>query len=323
MIKQPYQRWTQDTETAFLLALKQTGTVRAAADAVGRCVGSAYKRRQRRAEFRERWDAMVAQWQAQWIEQRGTKIEETAPRERWDGWSAVRKRAFLRALADTGEIQKAAERVGMSRSSVARLKARSPEFAQACEKALRVSLPCLEQIAYERAVEGWDEDVVVRGEVVGTRRRWSERLLADLLKAEQAARKAERVAEAKRGPVEAPASREDMTKVLLKRIEFIEQRRKARARAEAIEAAERWEAFVRAGGFAGMGERDAGKSVAGDRSGPIAAGWFRPASAAAHWPRPASVDRRANAVRRCGRHRDWPCRDGRSAPQHRSPSRRT
>ena len=77
MIKQPYMRWTQDTETAFLLALKATGTVRAAADAVGRCVGSAYKRRQRRPEFRERWDAMVAEWQAQWIEQRGTKVADS------------------------------------------------------------------------------------------------------------------------------------------------------------------------------------------------------------------------------------------------------
>lgn len=264
MIKQPHMRWTQDTETAFLLALKQTGTVRAAADAVGRCVGSAYKRRQRRADFRERWDAMVAEWQAQWIEQRGTRAEDTAPRERWDGWSAVRKRAFLRALADTGEIQKAAERVGMSRSAVTRLKARSPEFADACEAALARSLPSLEQIAYERAVEGWDEDVVVRGEVVGTRRRWSERLLADLLKAEQSARRLERVAEAKREPSDEPVSRTDMVKVLTDRLDLIEKRKKIQAQREAIEAAERWEAFVRAGGFVGMGSGPASGRPRGD-----------------------------------------------------------
>ncbi|ODP36746.1 hypothetical protein BFL28_19705 [Sphingomonas turrisvirgatae] len=43
-----------------------------------------------------------------------------------------------------------------------------------------------------------------------------------------------------------------MTGVLLKRIALIEQRRKASERAAAIEAAERWEAFVRAGGYPGM-----------------------------------------------------------------------
>jgi hypothetical protein len=241
-------RWTQDTETAFLLALKQTGTVRAAADVVGRCVGSAYKRRQRDPEFRGRWEAMVAEWQAQWIEQRGQKIEDTAPRERWDGWSAVRKRAFLRALAETGEIRKAAERVGMSRSAVTRLKARSPEFAAACEAALARSLPAIEQIAYERAVEGWDEDVVVRGEVVGTRRRWSERLLADLLKAELAARRVERVEEAKRAPRERVVSPAEVHRRLNAKLDVLARRRKAERRAEALAGVERWEAQKRAMG---------------------------------------------------------------------------
>ncbi len=242
MIKQPYMRWTQDTETAFLLALRQTGTARAAAEAIGRCAQSAYTRRRRRPEFRERWDAMVAEWQAQWIERRGTKVAETAPRERWDGWSDVRKRAFLRALAETGEIAASADRVGMSRSAVTRLKARDPDFSAACGAALARSLPCLEQVAWERAVEGWDEPIVHGGKVTGTRRRYSETLLRTLLVREQAARQAERVVAAKARTVPDYAAPDETDTALLKALDRIAQGR----RREAIARADAWQDYERA-----------------------------------------------------------------------------
>lgn len=241
-MKQPYMRWTEDTETAFLLALRQTGTVRAAAGAIGRCVGSAYKRRQRRAAFRARWDAMVAEWQAEWIARRGEAAEASGPRERWDGWSAVRKRAFLRALAETGAIAEAAARVGISRSAVSRLKARSPEFAAACEAALARSLPCLEQVAWERAVEGWDEPIVHGGKVTGTRRRYSETLLRALLVREQGARQAERVVAAKARAVPDYAAPDETDAALMKALDAVARRR----RREAVVAAEAWEAYERA-----------------------------------------------------------------------------
>lgn len=259
-MRKPLTRWTADTETAFLLALRKTGGVVAAAAMIGREKGAAYRRRANVPDFAARWDAVLAECRAELAAQDAAN-GEGAGRERfarYDGLSAVRRRAFLRALSETGEIQKACARVGTTQQTIWKMKKRSPEFAAACEKALRISLPCLEQIAYERAVEGWEEEIVVRGEVVGTRRRWSERLLADLLKAEQVARRGERIAEAKRGPVEAATTREDMLSVLTKRIELIERRRKDRARAEALAAAERWEAFVRAGGFPGMGEKREG-----------------------------------------------------------------
>ncbi|MHA6724117.1 hypothetical protein [Sphingomonas sp. RS2018] len=37
----PYTRWTSDTETAFLMALKLTGRVRDAAAAIGRSLATA------------------------------------------------------------------------------------------------------------------------------------------------------------------------------------------------------------------------------------------------------------------------------------------
>ncbi|HEV7288474.1 hypothetical protein [Sphingomonas sp.] len=242
MIKRPYMRWTQDTETAFLLALRQTGTAQAAAAAIGRCAGSAYKRRQREPEFRERWDAMVDAWQADWIAQRGAPPEETGPRERWDGWSAVRKRAFLRALSETGAITEAAQRVGISRSSVTRLKTKSPEFAAACAAALARSLPCLEQVAWERAVEGWDEEIVQGGKVTGTRRRYSETLLRTLLVREQAARQAERVVAAKARTVPDYAAPDETDAALLKALDRIAQGR----RREAVVRADAWQEFERA-----------------------------------------------------------------------------
>lgn len=238
-MKQPFTRWTQDTETAFLLALKQTGTVRAAAAAVGRSMQSAYKRRQRLPDFAQRWEKMLEEWQAQWIAERGQNPKANSPRERWDGWSDVRKRAFLRALSETGEIRAACDRVGMAHSSVYRLKARSPEFAAACEKALARSLPVLQQVAWERAVDGWDEPIVLGGKIVGMRRRYSERLLSDLLRHELAARRAERAAEIKRGPDVPKPTSEETLNVLLARLDKIEKRKKEAAREAELAAAAR------------------------------------------------------------------------------------
>lgn len=242
MTKRPYMWWTQDTETAFLLALRQTGTVRAAAEAIGRSAGAAYKRKKAQPEFSERWDAMVAEWQAEWIERRGVAVGETAPRERWDGWSDVRRRAFLRALAETGEIGTSADRVGMSRSAVTRAKASDPDFAAACAAALARSLPCLEQVAWERAVEGWDEEIVHGGKVTGTRRRYSETLLRTLLVREQAARQAERVVAAKARTVPEYATRDETDTALLKALDRIAQHR----RREAVVRADAWQEFERA-----------------------------------------------------------------------------
>lgn len=247
-MRKPLTRWTRDTETAFLLALRRTGAVEAAAAMIGRERGAAYRRRQRSAGFAARWDATLAEVRAEIAARKAGEGEGHARHARYDGLSAVRKRAFLRALSDTGEIQKACARVGVSQQTVWAVKRRSPEFAAACEKALRISLPCIEQIAYERAVEGWDEDVVVRGEVVGTRRRFSERLLADLLKAELAARRAERVEEVKRGPQRRAISPEEIDARLIRKLDALARRQAAERRAAALAEVERWEAQKRAMG---------------------------------------------------------------------------
>jgi len=248
----PYTRWTADTEIAFLMALKATGTVRKAAEAIGRAVGSAYKRRERHPAFRAKWDAAVAEQQAAWIAAYGVKAERSETRERYDGWSRLRRRAFLRALSETGEVRAACERVGISDTSVYRLRKRSPVFARDFAAALERSVPMIEQVAWERAVEGWEEPIVVRGEVVGTRRRFSEPLLRTLLAQALAERRAEaKAAAGGKGRSRIPvATREETNAALLG---FL-QRFKKKKRAALFEQAEAWERMqAEAGGGSGDG----------------------------------------------------------------------
>lgn len=48
-----YNRWTADTERAFLLALRMTGRIADAAAAIGRSVASCNNRRDRVPAFRQ------------------------------------------------------------------------------------------------------------------------------------------------------------------------------------------------------------------------------------------------------------------------------
>lgn len=253
-MRKPFSRWTADTETAFLMALRATGQVRKAAEAIGRSLSSAYKRRSRDGEFRARWEAVLAEQQTAWIEAQGAAVEPGDPHERFDGWTRLRRRAFLRALSETGQVKDACERVGISSTSVDRLRKRSPGFARDFAAALARSAPMLEQVAWERAVEGWEEPVVVRGEVVGTRRRYSESLLRMLLREAHAARRLELAAEAKarpRGP--RYATEEETDAHLNKLLDGLARRAKSEARVKALAQAEAWERMQAGAGGDGDG----------------------------------------------------------------------
>lgn len=249
-MRKPFSRWTADTETAFLMALRATGQVRKAAEAIGRSLGTAYKRRQRNPVFRAKWDAAVAELQAAWIEDQGARVEPGDPHERFDGWTRLRRRAFLRALSETGQVKDACARVGISGTSVQRLRKRSPGFARDVAAALARSAPMLEQVAWERAVEGWEEPVVVRGEVVGTRRRYSEPLLRMLLREAQAARRIELAAAAKARPRGLRhATPEETDAQLRSLLDGMARRLKAEIRLNALARAEAWERMqAQAGG---------------------------------------------------------------------------
>jgi hypothetical protein len=105
-------------------------------------------------------------------------------RPRHDGWTEEKQRRFIEALADTGLVSHAAKAVGMGRESANRLR-RSPHgaaFARAWDAARLHAGAALEDIAFERAIEGVEHNVYNEyGEVVATKHVVNDRLLTFLL----------------------------------------------------------------------------------------------------------------------------------------------
>ena len=96
---------------------------------------------------------------------------------RHDGWDAERKARFLVVLCEHGNVRLAAARVGRSVQSVYVQRRRDPLFDRAWKAALIHARDASEQIFAERALEGVEEPVFYKGEQVGTRRRYDNRLL--------------------------------------------------------------------------------------------------------------------------------------------------
>ena len=143
----------------------------------------------------------------------------TAPyRYRHDGWTLARQVAFLRALRETANVRVACGNVGLTSTSAYRAKKRLPEFSDAWDAALVHCLPALERAAYVRAVEGWLEPIVYKGEVVAHRRRYSDAMLRLLLQREDK-RPAPVILEGGRTDARARAEAE-----LLRRVEAINRR---------------------------------------------------------------------------------------------------
>ena len=129
-------------------------------------------------------------------------------RPRLDGWTEEKQRRFIEVLADTGLVTKGAKAVGMSRESAHRLR-RSPHgaaFARAWDAARLHAGGLIEDIAFERAIEGVEHEVFNDcGEVVGAKLVYDNRLLKWLL----GCLKPDRYGTAARGndgPVDPPAA---------------------------------------------------------------------------------------------------------------------
>ena len=104
---------------------------------------------------------------------------------RYDGWTDEKMRRFIEALADTGQVSLAAKAVGMSRESAYRLRrsAHAAAFARAWDAARHHAGSFLEDVAFERAIEGIEQNVYNEyGEVICTKRVPNDRLLMFLLR---------------------------------------------------------------------------------------------------------------------------------------------
>ncbi len=93
------------------------------------------------------------------------------------GWTAERKARFLDHLAIRGHVRAACARVGLSAESAYRLRRRDPLFARAWAAAIVLAREACTQILADRAIDGVEEQVWHRGELVGSRRRYDARLL--------------------------------------------------------------------------------------------------------------------------------------------------
>ena len=102
-------------------------------------------------------------------------------------------RAFLRAYSAAGNLTEAARAVGVVRQSHYYWLHHLPGYREAAREAREMAADRLEREAWRRAVEGWEEPVYQQGQLVGTVRRYSDTLLAMLLRAARPERYRERV----------------------------------------------------------------------------------------------------------------------------------
>jgi hypothetical protein len=108
----------------------------------------------------------------------------TPLRARHDGWTPEKQIAFVEALAETGVIEEACRRVGMSDTSAYNLRMRpdGAPFRQAWDAALDYSLHLAEQDAVVRSRKGVARPIFYKGEQVGEWRHYDERLTMFLLR---------------------------------------------------------------------------------------------------------------------------------------------
>lgn len=106
------------------------------------------------------------------LAQTANDIPELAP-----GWTPERKTRFLDHLAHKGNVRAACKRVGLSREAAYRLRRRDPTFARGWSAAMVLARASSEEVLADRAIDGVEEEIYYRGELIGTRRRYDTRLL--------------------------------------------------------------------------------------------------------------------------------------------------
>ena len=110
------------------------------------------------------------------------------------GLRHIKKRAFLKALAQTANISLAAKAAKINRCTPVRWRADKNDalFQELYDQAIESACDLLEAEAQRRAVFGVEEPVYQGGELVGTIQRYSDTLLIFLLKGARPAKYRER-----------------------------------------------------------------------------------------------------------------------------------
>ena len=105
-------------------------------------------------------------------------------RHRHDGWSAARQSDFLLALSESACVEEACRAVGKSPASAYALRRRidAVSFRAAWDAALDYAVGRLADAAMSRALHGVARPIFYKGELVGERRYYDERLTMFMLR---------------------------------------------------------------------------------------------------------------------------------------------
>lgn len=113
-----------------------------------------------------------------------TDFEAAALRHRHNGWTPERQVAFIAALSECGCVDAACKSVGISTTAAYDLRRRveAQSFRLAWDMALDHAIQRLSDAAYSRAIHGVAQPVFYKGEQIGERRKYDERLTMFLLR---------------------------------------------------------------------------------------------------------------------------------------------
>ncbi|TZG27235.1 hypothetical protein [Sphingomonas montanisoli] len=107
-----------------------------------------------------------------------------ALRARSDGFTPERQQGFIEALAECGCVEEACQRVGISATAAYALRRRidAVSFRQAWEAALDYAVRRLSDAVFSRAIKGVSRPIFYKGEQVGERIHYDERLAQFILR---------------------------------------------------------------------------------------------------------------------------------------------
>lgn len=173
----------------------------------------------------------------------GAEEGEEALRYRHDGFTAKKRRQFLKALEKTGCVRDACRKVGISSTTAYRVRERLPEFGRHWDLALAKASVGVELLAWERAVEGVEEPVFAYGKMIGTKVKKSDSILRLLLQGADKEKYGRQGAVANKAAIEeevqkrlaverekmthelrGKASTEELTEALLSKLEALNKR---------------------------------------------------------------------------------------------------
>lgn len=139
---------------------------------------------------------------------------------------------FLSVYAMTGQVSKAAAAINVWPPAIYMLKRRNKDFANAMAAAKQVAISLAEDELLRRGLEGVEEDIYYQGEVVGSKRVYSDTALLRVLEAERPDKWKKRIANEHTGENGAPIAIDDARSSIANRVAAALGRREASSDSE-------------------------------------------------------------------------------------------